>query len=283
MTLVHFGVFLLLLTTCPNSLPWLLDDPLPLWTYATFTQNLAIVLSGSFGPNWMGVTWSLALEIQFYIVILVVVRMLPPRLLPCILLAGIAISTLIRPALALAFGPIAAYVLLPARADALFLGSLLAWAAQHPPTHEWLTNHRRLVLPTLATLGGVIAFMVAMNWGVLSWAMSVGGYSIIAVFYATLLLGVMVGRPRLGLLLDRRWLQRLGVISFSVYLWHQPVNGLIRATGASGWTAVGLATAFTLALSTLTWRWVEVPFIALGHKVPFRRQSNAPTRPLLTP
>src|SRR6476619_3815817 len=32
---------------------WLFDRPLPLWSYATFTQNFLMSKLGTFGPNWL--------------------------------------------------------------------------------------------------------------------------------------------------------------------------------------------------------------------------------------
>jgi peptidoglycan/LPS O-acetylase OafA/YrhL len=43
---------------------WLLANPLPLLSYLTFTQNIPMALQNVFGPNWMAVTWSLAIEEQ---------------------------------------------------------------------------------------------------------------------------------------------------------------------------------------------------------------------------
>ena len=42
---------------------------MPLWSYATFSQNFD-AYHNTLGPNWMGITWSLAVEEQFYFVCL---------------------------------------------------------------------------------------------------------------------------------------------------------------------------------------------------------------------
>ena len=54
------------LSTSP-SFRWLLHDPFPIWSYATFTQNILMGARGGFGPHWLGITWSLAVEEQFYL------------------------------------------------------------------------------------------------------------------------------------------------------------------------------------------------------------------------
>ena len=53
--------------------------PLPWWSYLTLTQNIAMAMRGDFGPLWLSVTWSLAVEEQFYWVMPVLVAVLSPR------------------------------------------------------------------------------------------------------------------------------------------------------------------------------------------------------------
>jgi peptidoglycan/LPS O-acetylase OafA/YrhL len=61
-----FVAFVALGATQSSRLSWIFHDPLPLWSYATFTQNVFMGLRGDFGPFWLGMTWSLAVEEQFY-------------------------------------------------------------------------------------------------------------------------------------------------------------------------------------------------------------------------
>ena len=55
----------------------------------------------------------------------------------------------------------------------------------------------------------------------------------------------------------------VGLISYSAYLWHQPLFALARYISLSGQlgTPITLAlVAATLVLAAATWRWVETPF-----------------------
>src|SRR5262249_34841992 len=81
------GLFILLLATGARewtSLTWLFHDPMPLWSYATFTQNVPMALQSTLGAGWMEVTWSLAVEEQFYFVIPLLVWLFPRRTLAVI-------------------------------------------------------------------------------------------------------------------------------------------------------------------------------------------------------
>jgi peptidoglycan/LPS O-acetylase OafA/YrhL len=131
--------------------------PLPLISYATFTQNFLVAWDNHTGPNWLGPTWSLALEEQFYLLFPFVIRFCSGRKLLWLLLAGIASAPLLR----LLIGhwgvspTLAVYVLAPCRADALLLGVLLAWVWRQPRVMQLLGTES-------ATTAVRAAFMVLL-------------------------------------------------------------------------------------------------------------------------
>ncbi len=75
---------------------------------------------------------------------------------------------------------------------------------------------------------------------------------------------------------DNRPLSFLGVISYSLYLFHPVVLYLVLPVIAHAegrgmpppplWAAMAVCTALTVVLSTATYRWVEQPAIALGKR-----------------
>jgi peptidoglycan/LPS O-acetylase OafA/YrhL len=78
------------------SFRWLFRDPLGLLSYATFTQNILMGARGDFAPGWLGITWSLAVEEQFYLVIPLLIYLLPRRILLYVFLCGILAAPILR-------------------------------------------------------------------------------------------------------------------------------------------------------------------------------------------
>jgi peptidoglycan/LPS O-acetylase OafA/YrhL len=91
------------------------------------------------------------------------------------------------------------------------------------------------------------------------------------LLWAGVVLAVMLLPLRCRPLLARGPLVWLGTISYSVYIWHYPIlHGLLRPlwteSGGPGWTLRGsgfalLGFAATAAVSTLSYRFVERPFL----------------------
>lgn len=50
-----------------DSFDYLFSNLMPWWSYLTFTQNFFMVREATTGGAFLGITWSLAIEEQFYI------------------------------------------------------------------------------------------------------------------------------------------------------------------------------------------------------------------------
>lgn len=102
--------------------------------YLFFLQNFWMAAKGYFGIPLLGVTWSLAVEEQFYLSLPLLIRYTPRRVLGGVLGLVVLCAPLLR---SLAFHSfagraLAAYVLMPCRADALCSGVLIALAYRTP-------------------------------------------------------------------------------------------------------------------------------------------------------
>ncbi len=258
----------------PNSpipLRELFNRDLPTWSFVLFIQNFFMSSRQIFGPQWLAVTWSLAIEEQFYLLLPFLVRKLSYRGMIWLAVASIFGAPAVRLTLRLAGNAgMAGYTLLPSRADALGFGVLIALACRSEGAWTWLVCHRRHVYVAFSLLGGVVAFMALTSRDVY-----VLGLTWIAAFYALLLVLVVVNPGRVEKGLFRSYpLGKLGTVAYAVYLFHQGTNALFHfamfgrepiITDSLSLTVTLLSLMAVLLLSALSWRVLENPLMRRGH------------------
>jgi len=124
-----------------------LDEKMPIWVYWLLLQNIWSSLTGEWGCHWLGVTWSLAIEEQFYLTLPLLIRYTPRRILVWIIGALIIAAPILRTILFYnyQFGSFAGYWLMPCRTDALGLGVMLAIVTRHKNGSAMLIKYRRLI------------------------------------------------------------------------------------------------------------------------------------------
>jgi peptidoglycan/LPS O-acetylase OafA/YrhL len=261
----------------PNAaFAWLFDRPLPLASYLTFTQNFVMAWRNDFGAHWLDITWSLAVEEQFYLILPFIVRFIEPRKLPWVLGGLILMAPLLRLAIYLWNDQaiVAVYVLAPCRADSLLLGVLCAWAVRQHRIARFLVEQPR---PLYAAFGilllGVIALTLKFPF---LWTpgMFLFGYSWLALFYASLLLIVVTQRGPITAAFSALPLRQLGIIAYGLYLIHHGILGLCHALMLNQAPKIRdfadvivtlIALAITIGLSVLSWRFLEKPLVRAGH------------------
>jgi peptidoglycan/LPS O-acetylase OafA/YrhL len=247
----------------------LFNYDLPVWSYCLFLQNVFVAFSYKFGAGWMLVTWSLAVEEQFYILLPFMIRNLSLKAIVRLTVGVIVFAPALRFALVLRHNYYGPYTLLPCRADALGFGVLLALACRNQRIWTWLTSHRRDIYLTFLVLGvGLSVFILRPRIRLLNTV----GYSWLAAFYASLLLLVLVNPGKMERLVFRNpVLVRLGTIAYAVYLLHQGINGLyhytLRSRMPSSWTwcITVLSLVTVLVLAETLWRVLERPLIRRAH------------------
>ena len=239
------------------------------WVYPLFLQNFWMAAKNDFGL-W-AVTWSLAVEEQFYLTLPSVIR-IARRMLPYLIGAGIVLAPVLRVALFYANGEkfIAPAVLMPCRADALLLGVAAAMLMRNENASNWLRrNGRALWMAAFILLAGACAFIFHPDW-IHGIQMNSIGFTWLAVLYTTLLL-LAVTQPDswVGATLRFAPLRRLGGIAYGVYLLHQVLLIALRHFIPS-WRFAGIAftsLVATFLLAILSWRYFEKPLIDYGHSL----------------
>ena len=291
--------FFSILASLPRSWPFgappggLFDAALPLWSYLAFAQNLVMVYQDDAGAGWLLPTWSLAIEEQFCLTLPILVALISPKKLPYVLLAGVLAAPLFRIATYDELGPnIAALVLFPARADALFLGVLCAWVMREPWGLAFLQRNRKTLYCTLAFLAAVSCWFLGLLIPWLPepprWGVNALGNSSLALFYGcVLLVAVTERRGLLSLAMRLKPLRLLAPIAFGVFLFHVPVlaavSGLAEGDTArpEAWLDVAMklsAFAATVALATVSWIFFESRIVAWGRSFRYEGPHVAMTQ-----
>jgi len=265
--LLLLGFVVAMYAGVPSVFPWLTVSAFPTYSYLCFIQNYWVT-DHFFGANWLAPTWSLAVEEQFYLLMPWLIFWIPKKWLPRVLIAGMLAALLFR---FLLYPGIEAYTWLPARMDGLLMGVLLAWL--------WLNNgfqySRQLskrMLWLLLLLLGICLLYTSL------WKAELGApllHSLLLLLFASAVCWVLLQpvQPIGNRLL--RWLAALGQISYGVYLWHQPVNGLVHLllghaepqlhSGTDLLAAIAIM-GITCLWAYLLYRWMERPLLQWGAK-----------------
>ncbi len=243
-----------------------------------FLQNLWGNHYSTLAVWWLGVTWSLAIEEQFYLVAPFVVRFFSTRnliiFLSFVILAAPCLRILVR---MLMDRPVhAMYRVTPFRADALALGMLAAIFWRSPEFRAWLVRNKEVLYGAFGLLlAGMFVLGIWFQSPDSSLTQTVG-YSWIAVFYLSLLLivltdsaGSIARAARIG------WLGEWGRISYCIYLIHAAVKYFCTnlmthsATQTSQWrgtVALLLSLSITFGIARLSWTFFESPLLRRGHR-----------------
>lgn len=200
-------------------------------------------------------TWSLAVEEQYYIVyplLLVLLRRWWPQSLKSTLLA-LALVSFVGAVLMMRIDPTAAFYLAPFRAWELLLGALIALRA-FPALPVRLAGLFSLI-GAILIMGSVLLYSDLTPFpGISALAPCLGT--------ALILYAGEHAQPAINRLLAQRPFVFIGLISYSVYLWHWPIFVYVRYYAIEELTtldSLGLL-LFSLAVGALSWRYIEMPF-----------------------
>jgi peptidoglycan/LPS O-acetylase OafA/YrhL len=204
-------------------------------------------------------TWSLAVEEQFYIAfplfLIFVRRYFPRRLKSAIVL--IACGSFLLSAVGAYRFPSATFYLPFTRAWELLLGTMLSLRLFPSITSRRWRN--------VASASGLLLIVVASFKfdvstpfpGIAALAPCVGAALIIAAGEH--------GDSFVGSLLSTRPFVFIGLISYSLYIWHWPIvvfqrTGMVQFAGASGRNVKAVIFVACIAVAVISWRYIETPF-----------------------
>jgi peptidoglycan/LPS O-acetylase OafA/YrhL len=275
---VYFGILLFVFASERYGL---LGDSATIWGWislATFTQNFYI---GAYGwnalPDWLGPTWSLGIEEQFYLIWPLLVRKLSLSSLKKLCMAVIFVTPLIRAVVSyyLHQHSDSPLILTFCRIDSLCFGTLLAIGndAGDLTFHQWL---KRLAIPALALFVILDRFASQFMRETLS-------YSLLAIFFAGTIAFSLTSSPgtlsrSAVAIFSFTPLRFVGKISYCLYLVHRAAFALAASNTAQqilnhfpGYnhdnSSQLLANwCFAFLLATLSWYLYESPILRLKRR-----------------
>ena len=226
----------------------------------------------------LGHMWSLAVEEQFYMIwpiVLVLFFGMRRRLRSVVPLLTVLIAVIaIRRAMMFYAGTpwLYLYIRTDTRADSLLVGALLAilWVRRKTPTRYL----------------GIAACCAA---AVFAWCLRLiandpffykGGYTIVAVCCAVMLLAVIEGN---WFAKPFEWapLRAIGRVSYGLYLWHFPVFTVVDryGQGIPGAPRILLALVSAAAFTVASWYLIERPFLRIKDSLELRSRTPKPPKP----
>ena len=262
------ALFAVILVCIPLAWMWMLPDELKhfsksLISVAIFASNVFFWRSSDYfardSEQYPLIhTWSLSVEEQFYVLfpvlLLVSWRFLATRVVWVIL--AVAIVSFALSEWGWRHLPVANFFLLPGRAWELMVGSLLAFGYGRNSLGE---------KPLLAeAAAGVGLLLIVASIAVFDRTTPFPSvYALMPVIGAALIIQFANSRNIVGRLLSSPPFVGVGLISYSAYLWHQPILvALRRVMDSEGdWPLfVTAGVLLTMMLATASFYLVEKPF-----------------------
>ena len=204
-------------------------------------------------------TWTLSVEEQFYIfwpwVLFFLARFARRTRLTIIL--AIIVASVVLSSYWVGHDPDTAFYMLPSRAWELAIGALLSIA----PVSTLLKRIPRWLAETASIAG--LAMMLTAIFTYTKRVPFPGIGALLPCVGAALVIASGQGAPTLvGKLLSVRPMVWIGLISYSLYLWHWPILVFARifTYGRLTYTAAIICVILAVLFSWLSWRFIERPF-----------------------
>jgi peptidoglycan/LPS O-acetylase OafA/YrhL len=210
-------------------------------------------------------TWSLGVEEQFYLVfpaLLIIATKFLGKYSRIALFSLLGVLSLLLVYGVSGLAPTYAFYLFPTRAWELLVGVLLALVL-----HHW-----NIVVPKgiAALSAGLGLLLIGVSYFYLGQFITAPGLltTVPVVGAALIIVGGLTSNP-VSKGLGIRPLAGLGLISYSLYLWHYPILALGGVAVPLGLSGEVVAVALAVVLAIVTYFLIETPFRRSKHKTPF--------------
>jgi len=180
------------------------------------------------------------------------------------------------------YGFYVGYMPTPCRADALMWGVLCAYAIRSPSVLAFFRRWR--VMFDMLAVGGIAGLLWPPEFqsvsGLFSLRTALFAYAIARIFFSDGLMRAVLRRPSLVF---------IGGISYSFYLYHQCINGLMhgiilgqipRIESAAGFLVAAMTLIVAGTLATISTNYLEMPIRRFARRLKYRlaREVEVPAR-----
>ena len=248
-----FFMFVVVPFMRPSQAHTVFEQSSPWWAYPLFLQNFLIPPTMGAGP--LSVTWSLAIEEQFYLVWPWVVRYCSSAQLGRIAVAVICFSPLLR--FYLSHHHVYLYSNVFCRLDGLMAGALLAFAVRSENFLPSKFIKRAWISLFLAPLLVVVTETIDAGWLV---------FSLSAVASTSFVYLSLFSTHRwLHAAMRNKFIVYTGTISYGLYLLHKIPIDMVHTFGLDRhpFLMLPIAVVAAYAIAALSWNLLERPFLRL--------------------
>lgn len=263
------ALFLVILVCIPFAWFWLYPSDMKdfaqsLVAVSTFSSNILFWRESGYFDTAAELkpllhTWSLAVEEQYYVlfpIFLMLFWRLGMRWI--LMLLGVVFITSIATAQwAASAQPAAAFYLLPTRTWELLIGAFAAFYLSK-------TNGRTNLARSVSEVGGWLGIALIL-FAVFFYSHATpfpGFYALVPTIGTVLVILFATQQTTVGKFVGNKVFVGLGLISYSAYLWHQPLFAFAKQRSLvepSQLTFITLS-VLALVLAYFSWRYVETPF-----------------------
>lgn len=203
-------------------------------------------------------TWSLALEEQYYLLFplfLMLLWRLGKRWI-LVMLGLVFVASLAAAHWGLSAEPTAAFYLLPTRGWELLIGAFAAFYLSQGDRKDFGKG--------LSEFGGWLGVALVL-YAVFAFSKTTpfpGFYALVPTIGTVLVILFATKETSVGRFVGNRAFVGIGLVSYSAYLWHQPLFAFARQRSLSepSGSVFLVLSVLAIALAYLSWRYIEAPF-----------------------